>query len=68
MVDAGRPLDVTAAAAYLGVKPRYIRHLVHERRIAYYKVGRLLRFEQRDLDHFLATGRIAPARSERDRA
>ncbi len=68
LANAGGPLDVSAAAAYLGVKPRYIRHLVQERRIAYFKLGRLLRFEQRDLDHFLATGRVAPADNDRYRA
>lgn len=56
-------LDVGAAATYLGVNERYVRLLVSERRITFYKIGRLVRFQQEDLDAFLANGRV-PRREE----
>ena len=47
------PLNVEEAAEYLGVKGRFIRRLVNERRIAFYKVGRYVRFDPEVLDQFL---------------
>jgi len=40
------------------VAERYMRRLVTERRIPYFKVGRLLRFSAEDLDAFLEAGRV----------
>jgi len=54
----GRPLSLPEAAAYLNVAERYMRRLVTERRIPYFKVGRLLRFSAEDLDAFLEAGRV----------
>ena len=51
-------LDVTGAADWLGVEVRFVRRLVAERRVAYYKVGRHLRFDANDLDDFLDTNRV----------
>ena len=51
-------LDVLGAADWLGVEERFVRRLVAERRIAYYKVGRHLRFDADDLDAFLAENRV----------
>lgn len=51
-------MTLQEAAAYLNVNERYVRHLVSERRIAYHKLGRLLRFRVEDLDRFLASGRV----------
>jgi len=45
------------------VTDRYIRRLVGEQRIAYFKVGRLLRFAAVDLDAYLAACRVEPAAS-----
>ncbi len=43
--EAGRvPLTLVEAAGYLNVTERYMRRLVAERRIPYFKLGRLLRF------------------------
>lgn len=50
------PLDIAHAAAYLGVSERWVRRAVAERRVRHYKVGKLLRFDPRDLDAFLAEG------------
>lgn len=56
-----RPLDVTEAAAYLGMKPRFIRRLVDERRIAHYKVGRFVRLDPDVLDQYLANSVVPPS-------
>jgi excisionase family DNA binding protein len=48
---------------YFNVTDRYIRRLVAEQRIAYFKVGRLLRFAAVDLDAYLAACRVEPAAS-----
>ena len=51
-------LDVEAAAKVLGVKPRWIRRAVADRRITYIKVGRLLRFERSALNELKATNTV----------
>ena len=38
-------IDIDEVAGRLGVSTRYVRRLVAERRIAYHKVGHLLRFD-----------------------
>ena len=43
--DRERMLDVVGLAARLGVTERFVRRLVHERRIPFYKVGSLVRFD-----------------------
>jgi excisionase family DNA binding protein len=53
-------LNLDAAAEYIGASPRFVRKQVAERRIPYFKVGRLVRFERRDLDAFLDAGRVEP--------
>lgn len=53
-----QPLTLDDAAAYLNVNPRFVRRLVAERRVAFYKVGALLRFRRDDLEAFLAAGRV----------
>ena len=54
------PLTLGEAANYLNVTERYMRRLVAERRIAYHKLGRLLRFRRADLEDFLQAGRVEP--------
>jgi excisionase family DNA binding protein len=51
-------LSITDAAARLGVTERYIRRLVYERRVPFYKVGRLVRFREAELDRWLNAGRV----------
>ena len=60
--DRGRepPLTLSEAAAYLNVSQRFMRRLVAERRIAFHKLGHLLRFRVADLDTFLSDGRVEP--------
>lgn len=47
-------VDIAEAAARLGVTERHVRRLVSERRIDFVKVGRLVRFDPRALDRWIA--------------
>jgi len=61
-VDEGTPLlDVAGAAAHLGVSEAFVRRLVLEKRVRYYKVGKFVRFRPGDLEAFVDAGRIDPA-------
>ena len=53
-------LDVSHAATYLGTTERFIRRLVAERRIVFYKVGRHVRFSVDELEAFAQAGRVEP--------
>ena len=57
-------LSVEQAAERLGTNVRFVRRLVFERRIAYVKVGRHVRIAARDLDAFIAVGRVNAKRRE----
>ena len=54
-------LDVEEAATHLGTPVRFIRRLIAERRIRFYKIGRYVRIDRRDLEAFVASGRIEPS-------
>lgn len=57
--DPDAMLDVPAAAAVMGTGDRYVRRLIAERRIPFYRVGgRHVRIQRRDLDAFLEQGRV----------
>ncbi|MFV2094519.1 helix-turn-helix domain-containing protein [Solwaraspora sp. WMMB762] len=47
-------------AARLRATPRFVRRLVADRRIAYVKVGRLVRFEESAVAAYVERNRIAP--------
>ncbi len=51
-------LDIAGAADRLSVTPRFIRRLVHERRLAYIKVGKYIRFDPADVDAWLEARRV----------
>ena len=51
-------LSVEQAAERLGTSARFVRRLVFQRRIAYVKLGRHVRIATRDLDAFIAAGRV----------
>jgi len=59
-------LTVPEAAKVLGTTTRFVRRLVAERRIAFYRVGRHLRFDTADLAAFLQRGRVEPIRLGRE--
>jgi excisionase family DNA binding protein len=50
-------IDVEAVARRLGVTVRFVRRLVFERRIAYVKVGRHVRFEPAVVERWIAEAR-----------
>lgn len=54
-------LDINDAATQLGTTVRHLRRLVHERRIPFVKVGRLVRFRQADLDAWIENHTTAAA-------
>ncbi|WP_084494929.1 helix-turn-helix domain-containing protein [Nocardia shimofusensis] len=54
-------LDVPGAAAYLGTGQRFIRRLVAERRVVFYKVGGHVRFKVGDLEAYAQAGRVEVA-------
>ena len=60
-VNPRPPLDVAAAADYLGTTPRHVRELQYRGALAYIKVGRLVRFDQDDLDLFIERNRVPEA-------
>jgi excisionase family DNA binding protein len=53
-------LSVPQAAKYLNTSERFVRRLVAERRIAFHRVGRHIRFAVADLDSFVRAGRVEP--------
>ena len=55
-------IDIEQAAERLGVTVRFMRRLIDERRIPYHKIGKYVRFDPADIDHFAIQGRVEPAR------
>ncbi|RZU33415.1 helix-turn-helix domain-containing protein [Blastococcus saxobsidens] len=53
-------MDCKAAGEYTGFGERYMRRLVFEKRIAYVKVGHMVRFERATLDKFIEDHRVDP--------
>ena len=53
-------IDGAGAARYLGITEAFVRRLVLERRILYYKLGKFVRFRAEDLDTFVERGRVEP--------
>lgn len=50
MIDSKRLLNINAAAAYMGVSPNTLYQWVSQRRFPFVKVGRLTRFDIKQLD------------------
>ena len=55
-------LNINQAAEHLGTPVRFIRRLIAERRIPFYKIGRYVRIDAADLDRFIQEGRIERGR------
>jgi excisionase family DNA binding protein len=53
-------LTVEQAAERMCTKQRSIRRLIAERRIPYVKLGAHVRIDVRDIDAFIAAGRVSP--------
>jgi excisionase family DNA binding protein len=58
-------LDVKLAAERLGTQEWFVRRLVAERRIRFYKIGKYVQFDQTDLEDYVARGKVE---AEVDRA
>lgn len=55
-------IDINALADRFGVRVRYIRRLVAERRIPYIKLGHLLRFDPAEVDAWVDRARVQEGR------
>ena len=55
-------LTVEQAAQRLGTKVRFVRRLVAERRIRFYKVGKYVQFHPDDIADYLRQGRVDAVR------
>ena len=53
-----RLLTMEEAAERLRITPRHVRRLVFERRIAYRKLGRYVRFHPDDVAEYVAAHRV----------
>ena len=53
-----RLLTLAEVAERLNTTPRHVRRLVFERRIAYRKLGRYVRFHPADVDEYIAANRV----------
>jgi excisionase family DNA binding protein len=51
-------LTVDDAATRLAVTPRFVRRLIAERRIAFYRVGKFIRFDPEDVEALIREGRV----------
>lgn len=58
--DAIRWLGTTEAAERLGVVPRTLYRMIDEGSIPAYKMGRVIRLKQSDLDDYLEAHRVQP--------
>jgi len=59
----GELLSLEEVAKRLDVPPRFVRRLVAERRITHHKVGRYVRFHERDIADYLAANRVEAMRA-----
>ncbi|MGW4462183.1 helix-turn-helix domain-containing protein [Micromonospora sp. NPDC004704] len=57
-------LTIEEAAARLKMSVRYVRRLVSERRIAFHRLGRSVRFDPADLAAHVRAGRVEPMTAE----
>jgi excisionase family DNA binding protein len=58
-------LDIETTAEYLSVTARFVRRLVADRRIPFYKVGHFVRFDRADVDAWLEERRVAASAPRR---
>ena len=60
MSDSIRWLGTTEAAERLGIVPRTLYRMINEGEIPAYKMGRVIRLKESDLDAFLETTKVQP--------
>jgi excisionase family DNA binding protein len=56
----GEHYSVEEAAAYLNTSVRFVRRMISERRVTFYKVGRHVRLKRKDLEAFVQAGKVEP--------
>uniref|UniRef100_UPI0039BEE9F4 excisionase family DNA-binding protein n=1 Tax=Lentzea alba TaxID=2714351 RepID=UPI0039BEE9F4 len=56
--------SVEESADYLGTSVRFIRRLIADRRITFYKLGRHVRLKRVDLEAFVQAGKVEPITAE----
>ena len=60
-LDDGALMDIDDVAERLAVSPRFVRRLVEERRITFLKIGRHVRFDRSDVEHWIESQRVVQA-------
>lgn len=58
--DSTRWLGTTEAAERLGIVPRTLYRMIDEGEIPAYKMGRVIRVKESDLDAFIETTKVKP--------
>jgi excisionase family DNA binding protein len=53
-----RLIDVADLAERLCVSERFVRRLIAERRVPFFKVGKFIRFDSNDIDQWIQNHRI----------
>jgi excisionase family DNA binding protein len=56
-------LSIEELASRLGITVRHVRRLVAEKRVPYYKVGRLVRFDPAEITVWLESRRVPGSRT-----
>jgi excisionase family DNA binding protein len=56
----GELLTIDQAAARIGMSARYVRRLIAERQIVFYRLGRAVRIDPADLTAHITAGRVEP--------
>ncbi len=57
-------LTIEAAALRMSMSTRYVRRLISERRIVFYRLGRSVRIDPADLAAHVTAGRVEPITRE----
>ena len=60
---AGDLLTVEQAAVLINMSARYVRRLIAQRRIVFYRLGRAVRIDRADLTTLIASSRVEPITS-----
>ena len=63
-MDTHKPCDIGRGAKILGVKTTTLRAWLTQRRIPYYKLGRRIVLDERDLANFLEANRVEAINTE----
>ena len=63
LYDPRALITMADVALRLGTSERHVRRLVAERRIPIVKVGRFVRFEDHEIEHWIDDHRVAPSRT-----